>query len=86
MNSVGPKSMSKSAGIGLAMFLGFSDELTKVSSDLGQMQKLVNRSMGSAKKPGNVSKSSKPEAPASSPDHLSSLKTNPPPPITAGGF
>lgn len=69
--------------IGLVTLLGFSDEFRKIGSSLPEMQKIVNKSVS---RPGKISKSPKPAAPEPSPDYTSSIKTNPPPPITAGGF
>lgn len=80
-----PKSSTKTAGIDLVTLLGFSGELQKAAgftpTALTDVRKAVSKT-----RPGKITKVPKPDAPEASPDHLSGIKTNPPPPITAGGF
>lgn len=74
------------------MLLGFADELEKIAAfgaakmkGLTDVTKIVDRSKKAlTSKPGAISKASKPQAPVTPPDFLSSTKTNPPPPITTG--
>jgi hypothetical protein len=82
MLTANSKTSSKTAGIALGMVLGFSEELRKIA---GPSTGLIAPPKPKMTKPGPVAKSMKPEGPPST-DHLSSSKTNPPPPITAGGF
>jgi hypothetical protein len=87
-----PKSSSKTASIDSGMLLGFADELNKIAAfkpasmkGLTDVSKVVDRSKKAlTTKPGSVSQAAKPEIPAPSPDHLGSMKLNPPPPITTG--
>ena len=76
----------------LETLLGFSDELQKIAGfapaqmkGLTDVTKVVDRSKKAlTSRPSAISKASRPEAQAQSPDFLSSTKTNPPPPVTSG--
>lgn len=76
--SADPKTRSKTAGIDLGLFLGFSDELQKIATDASPKVKL----------PKLISKPR--QTPEISPiqDHIGGMKVNPPPPVTmsSGGL
>lgn len=80
-----PKNKSKSAGLSLEMFLGFSDEFKKIATTApttASSPAQVTKSVGQAPKlPKLTSKPQMPPETSPIQDHLGSMKANPPPPV-----
>lgn len=80
-----PKNKSKSAGLSLEMFLGFSDELKKIATTTpttASSAAQVTKAVGQAPKlPKLTSKPQMPPETSPVQDHIGSMKANPPPPV-----
>lgn len=81
-----PKSKSKSAGMPLEMVLGFSDELKKIATgtpSTASSSSQVTKSVSTTPKlPKLTAKPQQPPETSPVQDHISSMKANPPPPVT----
>ena len=83
-----PGHIAKTSGAGLAMWMGFSDELQKIAAAATTVSDVSKSVKPFGLKPAKLTSKPvvrEPEPPAPVLDHLSSSKTIQPPPVTAGG-